>query len=82
MAAPAATLSINRVFITPANTLGFTPNQIGVNTGVIEAIGSGVVAEWAVADNVCYKNATSFSVGEDTWDVVEKENIMFKFTPV
>jgi hypothetical protein len=82
MAAPGITLSVDGVVITPSNELGYTTLTPDCNVGTIEDIGSGVVAEWAIGDNVFYKNRYPFTDGVDSWDIVDKSDILFLIIPV
>ncbi len=82
MAAPGITLSVDSVVITPSNELGYTTLTPYCNAGTIEDIGSGVVAEWAIGDNVFYKNSYPFTDGTYSWDVVNKADILFLIIPV
>jgi hypothetical protein len=81
MAAPSITLSVDSIVITPSNELGYTTLTPDCNTGTIEDIGSGVT-EWAIGDNVFYKNRYPFTDGVDSWDVVNKADVLFKIIPV
>jgi len=81
MAAPSITLSVDSVVITRSNELGYKSLTLDCITGTIEDIGSGVT-EWAIGDNVFYKNIYPFTDDVDSWDIVNKIDILFKIIPV
>lgn len=82
MASPNITLSVDSVVITRNFNLGYIPTETNCFVGTIEDIGSGVVAEWDVGDNVFYKNSYEFKDDTASWDVVNKADILFKINPV
>lgn len=81
MAAPSITLSVDSIVVTPSNELGYTTLTSICNVGTVEDIGSGVT-EWAIGDNVFYKDGYSFTDGVDSWDVLDKTSVLFKIIPV